>query len=139
VLRNELLDPWRFTIWFHRFWSGRNHFSSAAVTVDIWSWETSPILLFDRSLWINRKEGMTRVSSVYDQCDPQAIMHYADAEAVDDWLNWWNCISWVYNWRDFNAANIMMNRLDGSYSRGLLMPSFWKWYPYAERWFPSGG
>ena len=27
VLRNELLEPWWFTIWFHRFWSGRNHFS----------------------------------------------------------------------------------------------------------------
>ena len=53
VLRNELLEPWWFTIWFHRFWSGRNHFSSAAVTFDIcqvtfvpfimsrWEWDNS--------------------------------------------------------------------------------------------------
>ena len=97
VLRNELLEPWWFTIWFHRFWSGRNHFSSAAVTVDICQvtfvpfimrrWETSPSLLLNRSRWINRKDGMTRVPSVDDQCNPQAI-RYADAQAVDDWLKW---------------------------------------------------
>ena len=51
-------------------------------------WETSPILLLDLSLWIKRKDGMTRVPSVDDQCDPQAIMQDADAEALDDLLIW---------------------------------------------------
>jgi hypothetical protein len=66
---------------------------TAAVTVDICQvtfvpfmmrrWETSPILLLDRSLWINRKDCMAHVPSVDDQCDPEAI-HYDDAQAVDD-------------------------------------------------------
>ena len=66
---------------------------TAAVTVDICQvtfvpfmmrrWETSPILLLNRSLWTNRKDGMTHVPSVDDQCDPEAI-HYDDAQAVDD-------------------------------------------------------
>jgi hypothetical protein len=34
-------------------------------------------------------------------------MHYADAEAVDDWLDWLNCILWEDDWSDVNAANIM--------------------------------
>ena len=46
-------------------------------------WETTPILLLNRSLWINKKDGMTRVPSVDDQCNPQAI-RYNDAQAVDD-------------------------------------------------------
>jgi hypothetical protein len=96
VLRNKLLRSMTIHNLVPLFLIGEeSHFldETTEVTVNICQvtfapfmmrrWETSPILLLDRSLWINRKEGMTRVPSVYDQCDPQAI-HYADAEAVDD-------------------------------------------------------
>ena len=89
VLRNELLRSMTIHNLVPPFLIGEE----SAVTVDICQvtfvpfmmrrWETSPILLLDRSLWINRKDGMTHVPSVDDQCDPEAI-HYADAQAVDD-------------------------------------------------------
>jgi hypothetical protein len=101
VLRNELLRSMTIHNLVPPFLIGEESFfldETTEVTVDICQvmfvpfmmrrWETSPILLLDRSLWINRKDGMTRVPSVDDQCDPQAIMQDADAEALDDLLIW---------------------------------------------------
>ena len=96
VLRNELLRSMTIHNLVPPFLIGEESLfldETAAVTVDICQvtfvpfmmrrWETSPILLLNRSLWINRKDGMTHVPSVDDQCDPEAI-HYDDAQAVDD-------------------------------------------------------
>ena len=101
VLRNELLRSMTIHNLVPPFLIGEESLfldETTEVTVDICQvtfvpfmmrrWETSPILLLDRSLWINRKDGMTRVPSVDDQCDPQAIMQDADAEALDDLLIW---------------------------------------------------
>jgi hypothetical protein len=101
VLRNELLRSMTIHNLVPPFLIGEESFfldETTEVTVDICQvmfvpfmmrrWETSPILLLNRSLWINRKDGMTRVPSVDDQCDPQAIMQDADAEALDDLLIW---------------------------------------------------
>ena len=101
VLRNELLRSMTIHNLVPPFLIGEESFfldETTEVTVDICQvtfvpfmmrrWETSPILLLDLSLWIKRKDGMTRVPSVDDQCDPQAIMQYADAEALDDLLKW---------------------------------------------------
>ena len=96
VLRNELLRSMTIHDLVPPFLIGEVSLfldETAEVTVDICQvtfvpfmmrrWETSPILLLDRSLWINRKDCMAHVPSVDDQCDPEAI-HYDDAQAVDD-------------------------------------------------------
>jgi hypothetical protein len=86
VLRNELLRSMTIHNLVPPFLIGEESLflnETAEVTVNIGQatfvpfmmrrWDTSPILLLNRSLWINRKDGMTRVPYVDDQCNPQAM------------------------------------------------------------------
>ena len=120
VLRNELLRSMTihnlvppfligeesFFPWWNN-WSYSPHLSSNVRTIydeEMGDFSNSPTW----SLTLDKKERWHDTCSFcHDQCDPQAIMQYADAEALDDLLKWWNCRSWEDDWSNVNAANIM--------------------------------
>jgi len=85
-------DPWWTTIQFHCFWSGK---WNTEVPVD-WFVEGTPLPFMMRRRW--------DFSYLLSMSDVVLRHTLRWCWGCDDWLEWWNCISWEDEWSRFQCS-----------------------------------